>query len=120
MMESVVTEGGTGQSAAVRGYRVGGKTGTSRKSIAGGYAEDRHFSLFAGMAPLSSPRLVLVVTINDPRGGEYYGGQVAAPVFANVMKGALRILDVVPDNLPAVENSVSMAQSMGVKGQAAR
>ena len=120
MLESVVTEGGTGQSAAVRGYRVGGKTGTSRKSIAGGYAEDRHFSLFAGMAPLSSPRLVLVVTINDPRGGEYYGGQVAAPVFASVMKGALRILDIVPDNLPAVENAVIMAQSMGVKEQAAR
>jgi cell division protein FtsI (penicillin-binding protein 3) len=111
MLETVIEAGGTGSSAAVKGYRVAGKTGTARKSATGGYAGDRYFSMFSGIAPVSNPRLVLVVMINDPRGEEYYGGQVAAPVFANVMKGALRILDIVPDNLPAVENGLIMAQT---------
>jgi cell division protein FtsI (penicillin-binding protein 3) len=101
MMETVVATGGTGTSAAVNGYRIAGKTGTSKKTTVGGYTDDSFISVFAGMAPASQPRLVMVVTIDDPRGEEYYGGEVAGPVFARVMSDALRILDVPPDALPA-------------------
>jgi cell division protein FtsI (penicillin-binding protein 3) len=102
MLETVVAKGGTGRRAAVSGYRIAGKTGTVKKASAGGYLEDSYLSLFAGMAPASDPRLVMVVVVNEPRGEEYYGGAVAAPVFANVMAGALRMLDVPPDNLDAL------------------
>lgn len=99
MMESVVSRDGTAQQAAVAGYRVAGKTGTAKKSISGGYSDDRYLSVFAGLAPVSDPRLVMVVMIDDPRGKEYYGGAVAAPVFAKVMSGALRLLNIAPDDM---------------------
>lgn len=99
MMEEVVSKGGTGTRAEVAGYRIAGKTGTVKKSGSGGYIEDSYVALFAGMAPASNPRLVMVVVINEPRGEEYYGGAVAAPVFSAVMAGALRMLDIPPDNL---------------------
>jgi cell division protein FtsI (penicillin-binding protein 3) len=98
MMEGVVADGGTGHRAAVSGYRVAGKTGTVRKAAAGGYAKDRYLALFAGIAPASAPRLVVVVVIDEPRGDAYYGGEVAAPLFAEVMAGALRLLAVAPDD----------------------
>ena len=101
MLETVVGVEGTGSRATVTGYRVAGKTGTIHKSAAGGYAADRYVSVFAGFAPASKPRLAMVVMLNEPRNGQYYGGQVAAPVFSKVMTGALRLLDVPPDNLPA-------------------
>ena len=69
----------------------------------GGYAEDRYVSLFAGMAPARNPRLVAVVMIDEPGGEDYYGGLVAAPVFSRIMSGALRLLDVPPDQLPVLE-----------------
>lgn len=99
MLESAVDEHGTGTHAAVPGYRIAGKTGTVKKSGAGGYIEDSYLALFAGMAPASDPRLAMVVMIDEPRGEKYYGGAVAAPVFSKVMAGALRMLDVPPDNL---------------------
>ncbi|SFD25082.1 peptidoglycan synthetase FtsI [Thiohalospira halophila DSM 15071] len=99
MMEAVVAPGGTGHRADVPGYRVAGKTGTVKKAVAGGYADDRYQALFAGLIPASDPRLVMVVTIDEPRNGEYYGGQVAAPVFSRVMSGAVRLLDIPPDDL---------------------
>jgi cell division protein FtsI (penicillin-binding protein 3) len=99
MLETVVSAEGTAPRAAVPGYRVAGKTGTAKKSIAGGYAKDRYQAVFAGMAPASDPRLVMVVMIDEPGAGEFYGGTVAAPVFAEVMAGALRLLNVAPDNL---------------------
>lgn len=102
MLESVVEAGGTGTEAAVSGYRIAGKTGTVKKSGSGGYIEDSYLSLFAGMAPVSNPQLVMVVVINEPRGEQYYGGTVAAPVFSNVMAGALRMLDIPPDNLKSM------------------
>jgi cell division protein FtsI (penicillin-binding protein 3) len=110
MLESVVGPGGTAARARVSGYRVGGKTGTVRKSIVGGYAEDRYKAVFAGMAPMSRPRLVAVVVIDEPSGEEYYGGQVAAPVFAQIMARSLRVLGVPPDDdsvvkSPAVQRS---------------
>jgi cell division protein FtsI (penicillin-binding protein 3) len=97
MLEGVVAEEGTGAHARVAGYRVAGKTGTVHKSVAGGYAEDRYTALFAGIVPASDPHLVVVVVVDEPRASEYYGGQVAAPVFAEVAAGALRTLGVAPD-----------------------
>lgn len=106
MLEQAVSDEGTAPAAQVAGYRVGGKTGTVRKSIAGGYATDRYVSVFAGMAPLSRPRLVIVVMINEPGGKEYYGGKVAAPVFSKVMAGALRFLNIAPDALQDPQQGV--------------
>lgn len=97
MLEKVVTEEGTGKRARISGYRVAGKTGTIKKASAGGYQDDKYFSVFAGMAPASDPRLVMVVVINEPRNGVYYGGEVAAPVFSKVMAGALRLMGIAPD-----------------------
>jgi cell division protein FtsI (penicillin-binding protein 3) len=101
MLEAVVgSDEGTGKRAAVPGYRVAGKTGTVRKFVPGGYADDRYTALFAGIAPVSKPRIAIAVVVDDPRGGEYYGGHVAAPVFSTIAQGALRILAVPPDNFP--------------------
>ncbi|HSH27630.1 MAG TPA: penicillin-binding transpeptidase domain-containing protein, partial [Wenzhouxiangella sp.] len=97
MLETVTGPEGTGQAARVEGYRVAGKTGTSRKASAGGYG-DRYVASFAGFAPVSSPELVVVVVVNDPSGDEYYGGQVAAPLFADVMAAGLRLFNVPPDD----------------------
>ena len=97
MLETVVTSEGTGIKANVTGYRVAGKTGTARKVAAGGYAQDRHTAVFAGLVPATAPRLVIVVVVDEPKGGVYYGGDVAAPVFSAVAAGALRILAVPPD-----------------------
>jgi len=99
MMESVVKDGGTGVLAKVPGYRVAGKTGTVKKLGANGYEDDKYLSVFAGVAPASDPSLVMVVMINEPRGEQYYGGAVAAPVFSKVMSGALRMLDIAPDDI---------------------
>jgi len=98
MLESVVTLG-SGKLAKVPGYRVAGKTGTAHRSQSGGYAEDRYASLFAGFAPASDPRLAIVVVVHDPKAGEHFGGAVAAPVFAEVMSHALRLLGVEPDDV---------------------
>ncbi|MET0230412.1 MAG: penicillin-binding protein 2, partial [Rhodanobacteraceae bacterium] len=97
MLETVVTPEGSGLKASIANYRVAGKTGTSRAASGGGY-DNRHISLFVGMVPASKPRLVGVVVIHDPE-GVYYGGLVSAPVFSKVMDGALRLLDVPPDNV---------------------
>lgn len=99
MMRAVVSDEGTAPAARVAGYTVAGKTGTVHKnSQRGGYEEKAYVSLFAGMAPALQPRLVTVVMLNEPQ-GDYFGGKVAAPVFAQVMGGALRLLDVAPDDL---------------------
>jgi len=99
MLERVVQPGGTGTRASIEGYRVAGKTGTVRKAVGGGYTEEHYLSVFAGMAPASRPRLAMVVMVDTPDDGEYYGGLIAAPVFARVMEGALRLMDIAPDNL---------------------
>ncbi len=101
MLESVISTEGTAPAAAVARYRVAGKTGTVKKSIAGGYAEDRYLAVFAGLAPVSDPRLAMVVMLNEPSAGKFYGGQVAAPVFSKIMAGALRLLNIAPDALEA-------------------
>lgn len=96
MLETVTQPGGTATKAAVPGYRVAAKTGTSRKAIAGGYG-DEYFAYTAGVAPASKPRVALVVVINEPQGDNYYGGSVAGPVFAEILKGTLQLLNVAPD-----------------------
>ncbi|WP_428100911.1 peptidoglycan D,D-transpeptidase FtsI family protein [Candidatus Rariloculus sp.] len=99
MLQAVVAPGGTARRAAISNYTVAGKTGTARKSGVGGYLEDRYTAIFGGIAPATDPRLVVVVVIDEPRSGAYYGGQVAAPVFARIVQGALRQLAVAPDAL---------------------
>jgi cell division protein FtsI (penicillin-binding protein 3) len=103
MLEQAVGPDGTAPLARIPGFRVAGKTGTVRKSVAGGYSDNQYLSVFAGMAPASDPRLVMVVMVDRPANGKYYGGQVAAPVFARVMAGALRLLAVTPDNVPLLQ-----------------
>jgi len=97
MLERVVTREGTAYQAAVPGYRVAGKTGTVKKNSGHGYTSGLHMAVFAGMAPASNPRLVMVVMIDEPSAGQFYGGVVSAPVFSSVMEGALRLLNVPPD-----------------------
>jgi cell division protein FtsI (penicillin-binding protein 3) len=98
MLESVTEEGGSATRAAIKGYQVAGKTGTSRRFTVGGY-EKKYISLFAGVVPTDHPRFAMVVVIQNPRGHDYYGGLVSAPVFHNVMDGALRLMDVPPDRI---------------------
>lgn len=97
MLEMVVQPGGTAPKAQVPGYRVAGKTGTAHKLEGGVYA-NKYVASFVGFAPASDPRLIVAVMIDEPSGGKYYGGDVAAPVFANVMAGSLRTLGVPPDD----------------------
>jgi len=99
MLETAVSPSGTGQRASVTNFRIAGKTGTARKFQVGGYSDDRHLAVFAGLAPASDPKLVAVVFIDEPRGDDYYGGEVAAPVFSRILSGALRLLAVPPDAL---------------------
>jgi cell division protein FtsI (penicillin-binding protein 3) len=99
MLELAVQPGGTAPRAQVLGYRVAGKTGTAHKLGPGGYLPDSYVSSFVGMAPASNPRLIIAVMIDEPSNGVYYGGTVAAPVFSNVMSGALRML-AIPQDAP--------------------
>lgn len=105
MMETVVNEGGTGQRASVAGYRIAGKTGTARKAASGGYG-DEYSVFFAGIAPVSKPKIAMVVFVDEPASENYYGGQVAAPVFAKVANDTLRLLNVKPDQAIASRNTL--------------
>lgn len=100
MLETVPTVEGTGKQARVPNYRIAGKTGTSRKASAAGYAS-RYVASFAGFAPASDPRLVVIAVVHDPTEGKFYGGDVAAPLFSSVMAGSLRLLDIAPDDYHA-------------------
>jgi cell division protein FtsI (penicillin-binding protein 3) len=99
MLEQVVSPGGTAPRAQVAGYRVGGKTGTAYKVENGKYAMPRKYiGSFVGMVPMSKPRFVIAVMIDEPAAGQHYGGQVAAPTFAAVASNALRAMNVPPDS----------------------
>ena len=101
MIEKVTGDKGTAKRAKVPGYRVGGKTGTVHKvSANGGYEDHKYTAIFAGLAPIENPRIALVIVVDDPKGDQYYGGQVAAPIFSRVMAGLLRVKQVVPDRVP--------------------
>jgi cell division protein FtsI (penicillin-binding protein 3) len=103
MLQQAAGPEGTAPAAQIAGYTVAGKTGTVHKSIAGGYSDNKYLAVFAGMAPASDPRLVMVIMVDEPGNGKYYGGQVAAPVFSRVISGALRLLAVPPDDLPLLQ-----------------
>lgn len=109
MMETVVTDG-TAKNARVPGYRIAGKTGTTRKASATGGYGDEYVALFAGIAPVSDPEVVVVVTINEPGTDDYYGGTAAAPVFASIVGQTMRLLNIPPDNL---DNEPMKAASVG-------
>lgn len=96
MLETVVNKGGTGTRAHLADYAVAGKTGTVHRVGSEGYDEDRYSATFAGMAPANNPRIAMAVIINEPSRGEYFGGQVAAPVFARVAGDSLRLLQEPP------------------------
>ncbi len=110
MLESVTQPGGTAPQARIVGYRVAGKTGTAHKLVGGNYAADKYIASFVGLAPVSDPRLVVAVMIDEPGGKDYYGGLVAAPVFSRVMAAALRFMALPPDaplvDLPAAPGEV--------------
>ncbi|MEE9580638.1 MAG: penicillin-binding protein 2, partial [Nitrosomonadaceae bacterium] len=114
MLEMVVRPGGTAPLAQISGYRVAGKTGTSHKIEGNGYAKDRYIATFVGYAPVSKPRLIIAVMLDEPSAGRYYGGTVAAPVFSRVMVSALRILNV-PHDAP-INNVVLSPAIIGLKG----
>ena len=105
MMESVVSDAGSGRLAKVTNYRVAGKTGTVHKNSGGAYLDDVYTSIFAGLVPASDPRLVCVVVIEEPQNEKYYGGEVAAPVFSRIMTESVRILNIPPDDQVLVTRS---------------
>jgi cell division protein FtsI (penicillin-binding protein 3) len=109
MLETVVDprRGGSAREARVPFFKVAGKTGTAHVVGERGYEANLHNSLFAGMIPASDPKIVVVIVINEPKGDEHYGGQVAAPVFSRVASGAMRLLNVPPDDLPVSQSILS-------------
>ncbi|WP_028240323.1 peptidoglycan D,D-transpeptidase FtsI family protein [Stutzerimonas azotifigens] len=118
MLQQVVEAPGGVYRAQVPGYHVAGKSGTARKAAVGskGYTEHAYRSLFAGFAPTSDPRIATVVVIDEPSKGGYYGGLVSAPVFGRVMAGALRLLNIAPDNLPPPAETQTVSVPAASKG----
>ena len=110
MMESVTEQNGSAEQARVPGYRVAGKTGTSRKAVANGYGEE-YVNIFAGVAPVSDPQLAVVILINEPKGELYYAGQTAAPVFAKIMAASLQMLNIPPDDKTVSSLAVSTVEA---------
>lgn len=107
MLEKVTTRHGTARKAQVPGYRVGGKTGTTHKLVNGSYRNKDYLSLFAGLGPISEPRFIAVVVVDEPRGKHHYGGEVAAPAFSSLMKDIMRLYNVRPDVFDKVVTSAS-------------
>ena len=117
MMESVVSQDGTGERAALTGYRIAGKTGTAWKAVAGGgYGEQgdrKYIATFGGVVPASNPKLAAIIVIDEPAGKQYMAGDVAAPVFSNIMAGALRLMGVPPDGLDRLPGAALVQASAG-------
>jgi cell division protein FtsI (penicillin-binding protein 3) len=115
MLRMATSEGGTAPKAQAMGYSVGGKTGTAYKQEGKGYADRKFRSWFVGIAPIGNPRIVVAVMVDEPSNGKYFGGDVAAPVFSQVVQQTLRMIGVAPDlevrpqivarTLPPVEES---------------
>ncbi len=97
MLQMAAGDGGTAPKAQALGYSVGGKTGTALKQEGKGYADRKYRAWFVGMAPIREPRIVVAVMVDEPSGGRYYGGDVAAPVFSRLVQETLRTLGVPPD-----------------------
>ena len=111
MMEMATQPGGTAPRAQVPGYRVAGKTGTAHKPEAGGYAEHKYVSSFVGFGPVSDPRLIVAVMLDEPAGAKYFGGDIGAPVFSSVMGAALRMMSVAPDAPSTLNAGVAPVQT---------
>ncbi len=116
MLETVTEQGGTATQGRVPGYRVAGKTGTAYKLVNGQYAENLYRSSFVGYGPVSNPRYIIVVTIDEPSAGKHFGGDVSAPVFSNVMSQALRMSGVSPDAESMREASAPVAVNAKERG----
>ncbi|EGH73461.1 peptidoglycan D,D-transpeptidase FtsI family protein [Pseudomonas syringae] len=118
MLQQVIEDPRGVYRARVPSYHVGGKSGTARKTSIGtkGYAENSYRSLFAGFGPMSNPRYAIVVVIDEPSKGGYYGGLVSAPVFSKVMSGTLRLMNVTPDNLAPPEQVNAAPAAKGGRG----
>lgn len=117
MLRAASSHKGTGRRAMIDGYSVGGKTGTLHKvKVDGGYDDNRYMSVFAGLSPISSPRLATVVVIDEPRQGDYFGGLVAAPVFSEITGNALRLMQVTPDETDQNSSLVSL-DKVNVSGE---
>ena len=117
MLESVTSDIGTASLARVDSYRVAGKTGTVERLVDGSYAKDSYISIFAGFAPADDPDIVMVVVVHDPKGEDYFGGAVAAPVFSAVMKGALRLRNIRPavaEQLWVVTDEANLPEELGL------
>ena len=110
ILETVTGREGTAKRAQVPGYRVAGKTGTVHKVVKTGYAEDQYLSLFAGFAPATDPKIVIVVVVDEPNAGQHYGGQVAAPVFSEAMGGMLRLAGVQMDDMSIKDQYYAQAK----------
>lgn len=111
MLAGVVEEG-SGTKAKVVGYHIAGKTGTARKVAAqGGYLENSHIAVFAGLVPASHPRFAIVVMIDDPKTAAYYGGQLAAPLFSKIAAGAVRLFNVPPDQVETEGDQLRVAHA---------
>ncbi len=113
MMESVALPGGGGTKAAIKGYRIAIKTGTAKKVGPDGKYINKYIAYTAGVAPASNPRFALVVVINDPQGGKYYGGAVSAPVFGSIMGSTLRTMNIEPDGLDSVDKNELVINKKG-------
>ncbi|TQV79420.1 penicillin-binding protein 2 [Exilibacterium tricleocarpae] len=115
MMKTVVGPKGTAKRAHLDAYTVAGKTGTVHKVGPQGYEVDRKIALFAGIAPVEKPRIVTVTVVDEPSRGEYFGGQVAAPLFSKVAAGALRLLDVTPQDSSRLARRSATTKAAAVK-----
>jgi len=114
MLETVTQQGGTAKKGQVPGFRVAGKTGTTEKLVNGQYTENFYVSSFVGFGPVSNPRYIIAVTIDEPSAGKHFGGEVAAPVFSTVMSQALRMSGVLPDQNSMREATAPAAATSNV------
>lgn len=114
MLATVTQRGGTGSRAELENYSTAGKSGTAHLVGENGYADDRYRSLFAGFAPLENPRIVVVALISEPKTGQYFGGEVAAPVFKKITEAALRVLEVPPNKAISIQTAKKEKKSGGV------
>ncbi len=119
MLQQVVEAPGGAYRAKVPGYHVAGKSGTARKATVGakGYTENAYRALFAGFGPVADPRIAVAIVIDEPSKGGYYGGLISAPVFGKVMAGALRLMNIAPDNLPPPEEPQTASAAAGKGGR---
>ena len=119
MLQQVVEAPGGAYRAKVPGYHVAGKSGTARKATVGakGYTENAYRALFAGFGPVADPRIAVAIVIDEPSKGGYYGGLISAPVFGKVMAGALRLMNIAPDNLPPPEEPQTALAAAGKGGR---